>query len=138
MCASRFHLALHSIEASQSSCRYHLTRRLASAGDQSDDCSLHVADAVAVDTLLKALSHQTQLESVEIAFGGPILPHYESIVGSDMDSEEEEMLEAEAEEEADTYRQMSAITAQMFHPVWTSVCRLLEGSCMFRLRYTSA
>lgn len=108
------------------------------AGQQSDDCSLHVADAVAVDALLKSLSTQTQLESVEIAFGGAILPDWEEDIASDMDSDEEAMIEAEAEDEVETYRHVSAITAQMFHPAWTSVCRLLEGSCMFRLRYTSA
>ncbi|DBA91885.1 TPA: hypothetical protein ACH3X2_003791 [Trebouxia sp. C0005] len=104
------------------------------AGQQSDDCSLHVADAVAVDALLKSLSTQTQLESVEIAFGGAILPDWEEDIASDMDSDEEAMIEAEAEDEVETYRHVSAITAQMFHPAWTSVCRLLEGSCMFRLR----
>jgi len=111
---------------------------LTSAGQQSDDCSLHVADAVAVDSLLKALSNQTQLEFVEIAFGGAILPDWEEEIGSDMHSDEEEMLEAEAEEEVEAYRHVCAITAQMFQPAWTSVCRLLEGSCMFGLRYTSA
>ena len=125
-----------SIEALQSSAkRYKLTRRLASAGQQSDDCSLHVADAVALDTLLKALSNQTQLESIEIAFGGAILPDWEEDIASDMDSDEEAMIEAEADEEVEIYSHVSAITAQMFHPAWTSVCRLLEGDGMFRLRY---
>ncbi len=91
-----------------------------------------------MDTLLKALSNQTQLEYVEIAFGGAILPDWEDNITSDMDSEEEEMLEEEAEDELEAYRHVSAITAQMFYPAWTSVCRLLEGSCMFRLRYTPA
>ena len=111
---------------------------MTSAGQQSDDCSLHVADAVAVDSLLKALSNQTQLEFVEIAFGGAILPDWEDNITSDMDSEEEEMLEEEADDEFKAYRHVSAITAQMFHPAWTAVCRLLEDSCMFGLRYTSA
>ena len=118
--------------------RYTLTRWLASAGQQSDDCSLHVADAVAVDSLLKALSTQTQLESVEIAFRGAILPDWEKDIASDMDSDEEAMIQAEAEEEIETYRRLSAITSQMFHSAWTSVCTLLEDSRMFRLRYTAA
>ncbi len=79
---------------------------------------------------------------MEIAFGGAVLPDWEEDMALDMDSDEEAMIEAEAEaeaeEEIETYRHMSAITAQMFHPAWTSVCRLLEGSCMFRLRYTPA
>ena len=93
-----------------------------------------------MDALLKALSNQTQLEYVEIAFGGAILPAWEDNITSDMDSEEEEMLEEEeeAEDEVEAYRHVSAITAQMFHPAWTSVCRLLENSCMFGLRYTPA
>jgi len=57
-----------------------------------------------VDTLLKALSNQTQLEYVEIAFGGAILPDWEDNITSDMDSEEEEMLEEEAEDELEAYR----------------------------------
>ena len=75
---------------------------------------------------------------MEIAFGGAILPDWEEDIASDMDSDEEAMIQAEAEEEIETYRRLSAITSQMFHSAWTAVCRLLEDSCMFGLRYTSA
>ena len=53
-----------------------------------------------------------------------------------MDSDEEIDLESEAEEEAEEYRVVSDVTAQMFQPTWMSVCRFLENSHMFRLRYS--
>lgn len=117
------------------------------AGQQSDDCSLHVADAIAVDRLIKALPSQSQLEAVEVAFGGAILlnqararDYSDSNESSrdDFDSDEEDEMEAEAEEEADEYRDVCDVTAQMFQLAWMSVCRLLENVHLFRLRCSTA
>lgn len=95
-----------------------------------------MADAIAVDRLIKALTAQSQLETVEVAFGGAILPSQEEM--SDFtDSDEEAEMEAEAEEEADHHREVCNVTAQMFHPAWTSVCKFMENSHMFRLRYST-
>ena len=116
-----------------------VTMHLSAAGEKGWDCSLHVADAVAVDRLLRALPTQSQLETVEIAIEGIVYDgedHPISMEEGDDDVETE--IDADAAEVVDMYRQMSAITAKMFHPAWASVCRLLEDGRMTRLRYNMA
>lgn len=99
---------------------------------------MHVADAVAVDKLITALSTQSQLETVEIAFGGAFLSDPDELdVPADMSPDEEADLYDAMEAENDMYRQTSAITAQTFHPAWTSLCTFLENGNTFRLRYAT-
>ena len=100
---------------------------------------MHVADAVAVDKLIKALSAQTQLEAVEVIFAELILPSPDDIdVPSDFDSDEDpdpyHALEAENAE----YRRTSAITTRMFAPAILSLCTFVEDSNKFRLRCDTA
>lgn len=97
------------------------------AGRLSDDCTLHVADAVAVDKLMKALRNQTQLEAVNIQIQGPWLPSPDQGVYSGM----EDAHYAE-------YKCASKITAQLFIPVWKSACNLFKHGQMFQLRYEQA
>lgn len=100
---------------------------------------MHVADAVAVDKLIKALSAQTQLETVEVEFGGLILPTSDDIhIPSDFDSDEDLDPYYALEVENEEYRVTSAITAQMFAPAWMSVGNFVEDSNMFRLRCDTA
>ena len=74
-----------------------------------------------------------------IAFGGAFLPDPDKLdVPSDVDSDEEADMYDAIEAENDMYRQASAITAQMCHPAWTSLCQLiLENDDMYRLRYVA-
>ena len=52
-----------------------------------------------------------------------------------MDSDEEADMDNELWEEMEMYRRVYYVTAQMFHPAWISVCKLMECGHMFRLRY---
>lgn len=100
---------------------------------------MYVADAVVVDKLVKALSAQTQLETVEVELAG--LPNSDGIqVPIDFDFDSDEHLAPYYALEADTedYKLTSGITARMFHPAWLSLCRFVEGSNMFRLRCDTA
>ena len=91
---------------------------------------MHVADAVAVDKLIKALSAQTQLDTIEVIFREPIL-----YSASDFDSDSGlDTLEADNAE----YRVTSAITTRMFAPAILSLCTFVEDSNMFRLRCDTA
>lgn len=92
---------------------------VSTAGRLSNDCSLHVADALALDKLMKALRHQPQLEALDIQFQGPYL-------SSDQWALDDPYLE--------DYRDVSDVTARMFQPAWRSACLLLQNSQMFRLR----
>ena len=105
---------------------------LFNAGKQSGDCTLHVADATAVNKLIKSLAAQTQLEVLEITFEGAISPD------EDRDSDSDDWSEAGmggglASEDIAEYRRVSAVTAQMFHPAWSSMCELLENAQMPKL-----
>ena len=111
-----------------------LTTVLLTAGEQNENCSVHVADAVAVDRLIKTLPNQSQLETLVIAFRS--CASYATL--SDMDLDEEADMEDEFREDMEMYRRVCDITAQMFHPAWVSVCKLMECGHMFWLRYGTA
>ena len=57
-------------------------------------------------------------------------------------AEEEDDFEPEigagVAQQIEEYRQLSAITAQLFHAAWALVCRLLEDGHMSKLRYIPA
>lgn len=106
--------------------------RLSCAGIQTSNCSWHIADANAVNNLIKALATQRQLETVEVAFASAILPPE---ADSDFsDSEEEDMDFGDHETVADEYGRVSSMTAKLFHPAWMAVCKLMENGELFRLR----
>lgn len=109
-----------------------------SAGQLSDDCSLHVADAVAVNRLMKSLKSQTQLEAIEVAFGGPVFSdlHLSEHYLDNEDINEQVILDEQWRRQLD-YHDVSEITAQMFLPAWSSICKLMENSQIFKLRYGS-
>ena len=96
-----------------------------------------------MDRLIRALPTQSQLETVEVRFGGATFRDREGFaitasgIIEDDDGFEPE-IDANVAKEMEEYRQMSAITAQMFHPAWASVCRLLEDGHMSMLRYNMA
>ena len=80
---------------------------------------------------------------VEIKFGGAIFHDREgfAITASGIKEENdgfEPEIDARIAQEMQEYRQMSVITAQMFHSAWASVCKLLEDGHMSRLRYNLA
>ena len=129
-------VALPLLQLSPSKCL--VTTHLSAAGQQDHNCSLHAADAVAVDKLLRALTTQPQLEVVVVALAPALRHHWEDNATSGSDTEFDDLDKMHLAQEAEQYRQDLDITAQMFHPAWASVCRLLEDGHMSRLRYTMA
>ena len=94
---------------------------------------MHVADAVAVDKLIKSLSAQTQLETLEVTFGEPSVSNSDDIP-SDADSDGELDPYHALVWETHEHRWTLVIVTQMFAPAWLSLCRFVEDSNMFRLR----
>ena len=115
-----------------------VTSHLSAAGRQSDNYELHVADAIAVDKLLRALPTQSQLEVVEVAFEAALLHNWEDDATAGSDTEGDDSDQIYFAQQAQYYTKNFDITAQMFHPAWASVCRLLEDGNMSRLRYNWA
>lgn len=103
------------------------------AGNLSSDCSYHIADAIAVNNLIKALATQRQLETVEVAFDRAFLP---LTIGEplDLSDSEEEDLDEDLNEKVAEYDRVSSMTAKLFHPAWMAVCKLMEHGDLFRLR----
>ena len=87
-----------------------------------------------MDRLLSVLPTQSQLEVVEVALATALIRDWEDIATSGVDMEFDELAKVQLAQEAEQYRQHLDIIAQMFHPAWASVCRLLEDGHMFRLR----
>lgn len=67
---------------------------------------------------------------MEVAFARAILPRVNA--GLDFSDSEEE--DSEEDENVGEYGRVSSMTAKLFHPAWTAVCRIMENGDMFRLR----
>lgn len=91
------------------------------AGRLSDDYTVYVAHALAVDKLIKALHKQPQLISVDIILEGPTYP--------DPDGHYYDPEQTYSEE-----RDASEITAKLFEPAWKSLCEFLQHEAMLNLR----
>lgn len=68
---------------------------------------------------------------MEVAFAHAILPR---VNGAPMDFSDSEGEDFEEDENVVEYDRVSSMTAKLFHPAWTAVCKLMESGDLFRLR----
>ena len=101
------------------------------AGKQSRDCSLHVADAMALIKLIPALKCQTDLETLTIDMEAAFPPDLGDPYSSNYDEEDDDDFVDPMSRE---FHLVSAVTAKLFHQTWHLLGELLEDTRMVNLK----